>query len=74
MKKTSSTTKARDSRRAAPRGSTILISERALLCLWAAVILREPEPLTRLLKKILKPAVMAKGKKWLSSTLALSGQ
>lgn len=32
--------------------------EQDVLCLWAAVVLREPEPLTRLLKKILKPVVM----------------
>lgn len=29
-----------------------------LICLWAAVVLREPEPLTRLLSKIIKPIVV----------------
>lgn len=37
------------------RTHLIPINERDLLCIWAACILREPEPLTRLLKKILKP-------------------
>lgn len=44
----------------------VSISEADLVCLWAAVVLREPEPLTRKLKKILKPTalnLLAKGAK-----------
>jgi len=37
---------------------TVKITERDMFCIWAAVVLREPEPLTRLLKKILKPVAL----------------
>lgn len=42
-----------------PKYYNIKISKNNLFCLWAAVILREPEPLTRLIKKILKPTVLS---------------
>ncbi len=57
--KTHTKTKQRRSRCALAGGSvSVRIPQSDLLCLWAAVVLREPEPLTRLLKKLLKPAVV----------------
>lgn len=46
--------KARIAKREFKRWHVVKIRQDDILCLWAAVILREPEPLTRLLKKILK--------------------
>jgi len=41
----------------------VRMTESDVLCLWAACVLREPEPLTRLLKKILRPAARILAKK-----------
>jgi hypothetical protein len=46
------------SRSPSPAKVRVEMKESDLLCLWAACVLREPEPLTRLLKKILKPVAL----------------
>lgn len=65
MKKSKTSKRTAGKRLRAAAGSTLLLpmSKRDALCIWAAIVLREPEPLTRLLKKILEPVVIPELKK-----------